>query len=238
MFLIINFSQLSAEQCVAPAVVIHYGFLSTMTWTSVLSFDIWRNVTAPKVCSSHGRDLLTYGCISWGLPLAVIAVAFVVDRTAPDSTLSPAYGVRACWIGTTGGHFLYFLAPMAALTLFCVLLYVRTVCYIRRTSSNARSREKGSGIRASFQNDHLTLFLRLAIIMGATWALEFVGYFLAIVEIDLVVNALVGLEGAYLFFAFRDYRYLCGPVRRQATRSVSNSPRATSLANTSSTRKC
>ncbi|KAK8781235.1 hypothetical protein V5799_017424 [Amblyomma americanum] len=126
MFLMSSCFSLAPLLCVFSAVVAHYGFLSTITWTTALSYDIWRNVTTLKHCSGHERTLLVYGALSWGSPLAVVASAVVVDKAAPQSAFAPGYGVIACWLGTSGGLIAYFLVPFGALLITCVVLYIKT----------------------------------------------------------------------------------------------------------------
>ncbi|KAH7943622.1 hypothetical protein HPB52_009606 [Rhipicephalus sanguineus] len=107
---------------------------------------------------------------------------------------------------------------MATLLLLCLFFYFSSVFYIRSTSAAAcTSRDDAdlngdAGSRVRQQRYHAALFARLALIMGAAWAIAFLGTFMPYEEIDSVVNALVGLQGAYLFFAFKDYRYLCSSM--------------------------
>ncbi|KAL1441599.1 hypothetical protein MTO96_008559 [Rhipicephalus appendiculatus] len=44
--------------------------------------------------------------------------------------------------------------------------------------------------------------------MGMTWMLGFITAFFNVLAMDIVVIVLIGLQGVYLFFGFRDYQHL------------------------------
>ncbi|KAL1443809.1 hypothetical protein MTO96_030166 [Rhipicephalus appendiculatus] len=174
-----------------------------------------------KLSSMREKTLAAYGMFAWGVPTVLVLAAVAVQVIAPWSEFSPSYGNPTCWIGTFWGLTMYFLVPMATLLLLCMFFYFSSVFYIRSTSAAAcTSRDDAdlsgdAGSRVRQQRHHAALFARLALIMGAAWAVAFLGTFMPYEEIDSVVNALVGLQGAYLFFAFKDYRYLCSSMSKK-----------------------
>ncbi|KAH9379337.1 hypothetical protein HPB48_015140 [Haemaphysalis longicornis] len=243
LYLIANCFTVPPLLCLISAILLHYGFLSTFFWTSVLSYDIWRGVTAMKLYSTRRKTLALYGALAWGLPLAIVSAAFTVNWTTPDSELSPGYGRLGCWIGTFYGLITYFLVPMATLLLFCLCLYLRTICYIRNTALAAGSlREPAEdtsedGLQRKQQRSHMSLFARLALIMGATWAIAFIGIFVPSVAFDIITNALVGCQGLYLFLAFKDYRYFCSCVQKRTSLTPLNGSPGTSHSDLASSKK-
>ncbi|XP_050032345.2 probable G-protein coupled receptor Mth-like 2 [Dermacentor andersoni] len=204
VFVATNFVDLSAAACVASAVLVHYGILSTLCWTCALSFDVYRCLTVLKVSSNRDSTLVAYGIFSWGAPLAIVSAAMAVDGAASGSFLSPSYGSLTCWIGTFWGLVLYFLAPAFVLLLSCLIFYFMTASYIG-TASLALSAAEDT--RTTRERTHATLFLRLALIMGSPWPVAFLATFVQSKALDTVVNALVGLQGVYLFLIFQDYRH-------------------------------
>ncbi|XP_037499023.2 G-protein coupled receptor Mth2 [Rhipicephalus sanguineus] len=226
LFLFTKCIRLAKCFCFAGAVLAHYFFLSTFLWTSVLSYDIWKSLTTIKVSSSSPNRLALYSLLAWALPLLVVSASLTVNQVAPESVLSPRYGDPICFIGSLCGLMLYFFLPMAALVLFCHVLYFKTVYYIRTTSSTAECTDnvRHPGCRDSQRNGqqqtNLALFLRLSFIMGAPWAVTLVGSFVHSLIIDSVVNALAGLQGVYLFFGFKDYRYIMLSLRRSGTKQA------------------
>ncbi|KAH7952224.1 hypothetical protein HPB52_020252 [Rhipicephalus sanguineus] len=55
--------------------------------------------------------------------------------------------------------------------------------------------------------------------MGMTWMLGFITAFFNVLAMDIVVIILIGLQGVYLFFGFRDYHHLI-PKRFRKRRNV------------------
>ncbi|KAH7975217.1 hypothetical protein HPB49_025136 [Dermacentor silvarum] len=223
LFLVTKCVKLEECVCFAGAVFAHYSFLSTFLWTGVLSYDIWKSLTTIKVSSTSRNKLALYSLFSWGVPLLVVSVALTVDQTAPQSVLSPRYGDPICFIGSFWGLVVYFLLPMASLVLFCLVLYFYTVCYIRSTSAAAERVGDDSKPRRgdnSQQRTNLALFVRLAIIMGAPWAVALAGFFVHSVIIESIVNALVGSQGVYLFFVFKDYRHIWLSFRKRIAKTA------------------
>lgn len=231
IFLLANSFKVPAPFCAVLALVLHYGFLSTFFWTSVLSFDIWKNVAAVVHLPSgrHGCGFHAYCLIAWGAPLAIAGLCAVLNWTVPPTfPLSPRYGRFGCWIGTVGGQAVFFLLPMMLLLLLDLCLYAHIVIHIHNTSSQTAGFDfKGGG-----QRSHMALFVKLALIMGTTWVLGFVGAFVDVVAVDIIVIVLVGLQGVYLFFGFRDYRHFLPKrfFRKDLERTTSGSSGNTVLA--------
>ncbi|KAH7975216.1 hypothetical protein HPB49_025135 [Dermacentor silvarum] len=223
LFLVTKCVELEESACFACAVFAHYSFLSTFLWTCVLSFDIWKSLTTIKVFSTSRNTLALYSLLSWGAPLLLVSVALTVDQIAPQSVLSPNYGDPICFIGSFWGLVVYFFLPMASLVLFCLILYFYTVCYIHSTSSAAECADDDSKPRrgnSSQQRTNLALFVRLAIIMGAPWAVALAGSFVHSVIIESIVNVLVGSQGVYLFFVFKDYCYIWSSLRKRIAKTA------------------
>ncbi|XP_037273080.2 latrophilin receptor-like protein A [Rhipicephalus microplus] len=224
LLLVTKCANLAKYFCFTGAVLAHYFFLSTFLWTCVLSYDIWKSLTTTKTSSSSGGRLNLYCLLAWGVPLLVVSAALTVNQVAPGSVLSPRYGHPICFIGSFFGLMLYFFVPMAALVLFCHVLYFKTVRYIRKTSSAAvcadstRQPVCKDSRRHGQQRINLALFVRLSFIMGAPWVVALAGSFVHSLIIDSVVNGLVGLQGVYLFFGFKDYRYIWLSLRKRTTK--------------------
>ncbi|XP_075749491.1 uncharacterized protein LOC142814528 isoform X2 [Rhipicephalus microplus] len=216
LFLLGNSFDVSKPVCAGFAVVLHYGFLSTFFWTSVLSYDIWKNVAAVRLTSSRHGGFLVYALVAWGGPLFVIALCLALNWTVPEFVLSPQYGRFACWIGSLWSQLTFFLMPMVILLLLDIGLYVHIVVQIRNTAKRAAAFDfKGGGNRS-----HMALFVKLAFIMGTTWLLGFVGAFVNVLALDIIVIVLIGLQGVYLFFGFKDYEHLLPRRLRKKQRTA------------------
>ncbi|KAL3202460.1 hypothetical protein MRX96_042493 [Rhipicephalus microplus] len=244
LYLLTSFVDVHGVACVVVAVFVHYGFLSTFFWTGVLSYDICSSITSVKLSSARDRALSLYASLSWSLPSVVVISALLVHFLTPDSELSPRYGTVACWIGTLWGLVLYFLVPMATLTIFSLFVYVKTVLYIRDIASDGAGVREGQDVDGSVECERkrhrtrMKLFCRLALIMGAAWMVAFLGTFVPFPEVDVVVNVLVGLQGVYLFIAFRDYRYIWASIAGRQKGTVSGSRGTSQTVVASSKKSC
>ncbi|EEC19894.1 hypothetical protein ISCGN_032918 [Ixodes scapularis] len=221
IFLLVNSLEVPHSVCTGSAIVLHYGFLSTFFWTSVLSFDIWKNVAGVRLTSGRSSGFIAYCLIAWGGPLAIVAICVLLNWTAPTFVLSPRYARRGCWIGSFWGQVTFFLFPMFALLILDIGLYVHIVYHIRKTVKQAANFD----FRGGAQRSHMALFIKLGFIIGTTWLLGFVGVFVNNVAMDIIVIIFVGLQGVYLFFGFRDYTYFLPkrPFRKDLARTTSAS---------------
>ncbi|XP_064474790.1 uncharacterized protein LOC135388870 [Ornithodoros turicata] len=202
LFLLVNSFPIPPMACKISAMTLHYGFLSTLCWTSVLSFDIWRSLSS---MTHRVKSFMACSIIAWGSPLIVVLLALAVDTAVPGSDIAPHYGETAfnCWIGTPWALLTFFLVPVVCSICVNVGLYVSTVRHVRDKAKSIASFECRTGKRVSY----LLLFVKLAFIMGLTWVIAFVGAFLSHVIVDVFVILLVGLQGVFLFFGFKDYRH-------------------------------
>ncbi|XP_037529003.1 probable G-protein coupled receptor Mth-like 11 [Rhipicephalus sanguineus] len=234
LFLITKCADLEEYVCFAGAVFGHYCFLSTFLWTGVLSFDIWKSLTTVQVPSNSKNTLASYSFLAWGVPLLVVSGAVAVDQTAPDSVLSPNYGDPICFIGSFWGLVVYFFVPMASLVLFCLVLYFNTVWYIRTTSSAAQGADdvpkpgRRDRPKCGQQRTNLALFVRLSLVMGAPWAIALAGSFVPNRITDSVMDVMVGSQGVYLFFIFKDYRYIWAYLRKKVAKTAPSTTSCTS----------
>ncbi|KAH9368128.1 hypothetical protein HPB48_018839 [Haemaphysalis longicornis] len=201
--------------CYVFAVTLHYGFLSTFVWTSVLSFDIWKNVAAIRHTSTREKDFVFYCVTSWASPVPVVALGVTLDSLPSEFALAPRYGLYSCWISSIWGQVSLFLVPVLLLLLVDVGLYAHIVIYIRKTSHQA----DGFDFRSRGERSNMALYVKLAMIMGVTWLIGFVAAFVNITAVDIVVIVLIGAQGVYLFVAFKDYEHLLPNCFAKAART-------------------
>ncbi|KAH6929598.1 hypothetical protein HPB50_002806 [Hyalomma asiaticum] len=219
LFLLGHSFDIPKTVCLGVAIALHYGFLSTFFWTSVLSFDIWKNVVTVRRSTVRQGGSRLYCFVAWGFPLTIVGMCVVLHWTVPDFLLSPQYGLYACWIGSLWSQLVFFLTPMIALLLYDIGLYIHIVVHIRI----AVKRSASFDFKSHGNKYNIALFVKLAFIMGTTWIVGFVGAFLDIFALDIVVIILIGLQGVYLFFGFRDYRHMFPKHRHKHTKAVATS---------------
>ncbi|KAL3223843.1 hypothetical protein MRX96_027150 [Rhipicephalus microplus] len=75
-FLVFNVTNFGRDVCVASSVVVHFGFLSTAFWTTVLSYDIWKTLILVRRPKGSWKSLVRYAFAGWGSPLVVVRRGF------------------------------------------------------------------------------------------------------------------------------------------------------------------
>lgn len=223
VYILASYLDVSDDVCVVSSVFQHFGFVATFAWTTVLSFDMWRNISSMRVAARSDKTLAAYGTVAWGVPLLLIAACCVLNWVTPWSSYSPAYGQYYCFFGKYRPYIAFFLVPMGVLLAVDMGLYVHIIIYVRRT----KDLRKGRGSKSGNQPSDMALFFKLALIMGASWFLGLLNYVNSSV-IQVLTSVLNGLQGVYLFFGFQDYKYYVaalksGKKREKQMRSSTNS---------------
>ncbi|XP_064472739.1 uncharacterized protein LOC135387496 [Ornithodoros turicata] len=225
LFLLANSFPLPTLPCMISAMFLHFGFLSAFSWTTVLSFDIWKGVAAVKLSRGRRRAFSLYCLLAWGLPLCLVLMCAGIDYAVPSFLLAPRYGQATCWISSITAHAVVFLTPIAILLTLNAVFYVHIVVHIHRTKKQAA----GFDFRGGGQESHIKLYVKLAFIMGATWIIGFACVYVESVITDVIFIMLVGLQGVYLFFGFKDYRWFVEALRgkRSLQQTTNTSENAT-----------
>ena len=152
------------EVCVTAAVFQHYIWLVAFLWMNVLAFDVSCTLTRMKPSGGARKTsrVCAFAVYAWGLPAVFVAVCLVIDFC---TELPFTYGSKTtCWIAGPRAIVYYFAIPLAAVLAANLVLFVRTVVALRRTTAI------GNGDRQPRQQ-HTNVFvcILLTSLMGFTW---------------------------------------------------------------------
>ncbi|KAK8769679.1 hypothetical protein V5799_013856 [Amblyomma americanum] len=214
VYILASYLDVPDDVCVVSSVFQHFGFVATFAWTTVLSFDMWRNISSMRVAARSDKTLILYGAIAWGVPLLLVAVCCVLNWVAPWSRYSPAYGQYYCFFGKHRPYIVFFLVPMGVLLAVDMGLYAHIIIYVRRTKDMRKGKGSKSG---GNQPSDMALFFKLALIMGAAWFLGLLNFINSNVT-QVLTSILNGLQGVYLFFGFQDYKYYVAALKSKDKR--------------------
>ncbi|CAM1291593.1 Uncharacterised protein g185 [Pycnogonum litorale] len=184
--------------CSVIGVAMHFFFLAYFFWMNVMAFDICRTFSSDTYRPSMGsKAFLRYSCYAWWTPTLIVTISVIVDNVGKiDSSFRPGYGKILCWFTQKKALILFFALPVGIIEIANVVLFIITAYNIRKSAKLAsRATKRSDGIR-------YFLYVKLAIIMGLTWSLAFIG---ALVESEGVWYAYIvfnGLQGAFIFVAF------------------------------------
>lgn len=204
VYILAGYLDVPPDVCMVSAVFQHFGFIATFAWTTVLSFDMWRNISSMRLAARSDKTLIRYGAVAWGVPLLFVAACCGLNWGAPWSPYSPAYGQYYCFFGKYRPYVAFFLVPMGVLLAVDMGLYAHIVVYVRRTKDFRKGKVSNSS--GGEQPSDAALFFKLALIMGASWFLGLLSFINSSV-VQVLTSVLNGLQGVYLFFGFQDYKY-------------------------------
>ena len=213
--------------CTAVSLALHFFFLSSFVWMSIIAIDTWCAFTKtgqPSNCLTHRekrRRYLRSMAIGWVSPLIFCLFCFTLDAT---NTVAIGYGgTKGCWIQNSSSNLYFFATPMGLLLFFNAVFFVLTVKSIRETMKN--SQMATSRIRS--KND-LGIFVRIAALLGFTWVFGFLSSLHLYLSYVFVVSCT--LQGVYIAAAFlftkrnlRLYSVLLSKVRSSPSTKASSS---------------
>ncbi|KAK3729992.1 hypothetical protein QZH41_000949 [Actinostola sp. cb2023] len=186
--------------CTVIAVLLHYFFLVSFVWTSIIAFDTWRAFTGKgrrSLADSKRNRLvhcLRYMAVGWLSVMVYVAICIAIDQS--EITLI-GYGSRdACWIADNNAKLYFFAIPVGLIIVFNIVFYSMTVKAIRDTRSQTSLVNDQSDKKRDFD-----VYVRIGSLMGFTWIFGFAASFgwLFLSYVFVVLNS---LHGVYIAVAF------------------------------------
>lgn len=216
---------ITPSACKASAVILHYGFVSTFFWTTVLSYDIWENIAIISAKRSH--KFFRYCLVGWGSPVFVILIASVLNWGG--FPLSPHYGFNMyCFIAGRAAYFTFFIGPMALLFFIDVAFYLHIVIIVLKTAKQTKKFD----FKGNENYSRAYLFAKLALIMGVEWVIALLKQVAPSDAIETISSVVIGLQGVYLFFGFKDYMFFVRSCRRRLGKPTVGAQRSTTSSST------
>ncbi|EDV41524.2 uncharacterized protein Dana_GF17466 [Drosophila ananassae] len=178
----------------------YFMAMSTFLWLSVISFDIWRTFGLHRCPSSPSEAQLRfwyYNLTVWTtatlLTLVIFLVTTLIPKDMDDNVLVPQVGEPDCWIYILDySALIYFYLPLGVLVAVNGIFFFLTTRKIYEEHRSIRSiLTRHEAHRSSRNQASYRMYLRLFIIMGCNWILEFVAY---VCQINQVAPALVDLN--------------------------------------------
>ena len=224
------------------AVFLHYAFLCTFSWTSIIAFDICRTFlvnsyySACKDKEEQSRIFLLHLVAGFGIiPVIPVVLALVVDLCFNSSDFAPRYGgigqaFRIAWFANRLGLLVFYIVPVAMMYVVNLVFFILTVVSILKTDANTASTitAKASSSSIKFQKSpngmrtRVFLFLKLLVLMGLSWVLAFMASMIDqnwIYILNTVVNA---FQGFFIAVTFIFNKKVLGLVRPKLESFVSS----------------
>ena len=154
--------------CTIIAILLHYFFLVSLTWMSVMAFETWLVFSKILIQKRHRNkrekcfNLLGRTTLGWLPAFIFVVMCVVLDQS---NVLTFHYGgIKGCWINNSTANMFFFVVPVALCILFNTVFFVLTVRAIRNTTKQTQ--------RATHQKLHrrnAVVFLKIFIFTGFTW---------------------------------------------------------------------
>lgn len=184
--------------CQGVAIVQHFMWLSTFSWTNIMAYDLARtfsNTAAVTHMRSGNKRYYVYFTIAWSVPFAVVFSSTLVNYF---TDLSVGYGLNSvCWIRGRYPMLVSFIAPVSAHILFNLISFFYTIYHIRKVGQLASQMNVTSEKRG-----RLAVYARITAIMGFTWMLGYLGNIWPFEAIWVIFAAFNSLQGFFLFVSF------------------------------------
>lgn len=171
--------------CIGTAYTVYFALLASFFWLNVMAFDIYWTFGGSRGRTSERRKFLYYSLYAWGVPLALLAFALLADHTDfMHEKLRPQFGHERClFSGERVIGFVYMYLPLALLLAANVFFFAMTAFRIYRVQQSTATALSGDSRRhTKYEKERyrFSLYLRLFVIMGVTWILEFVTWILEV----------------------------------------------------------
>ncbi|KAM7354838.1 G-protein coupled receptor Mth2-like isoform 2-T4 [Cochliomyia hominivorax] len=162
----------------------YYFFMAAFFWLSVISFDLWHNFRGTRGINrfQEKKRFAVYSVYSWGIPIIfLIGTWFIQERVDIPYVWKPGIGGgEYCWLNMlTWSGLVYFFIPIIGIIVANIIMFIMTAMKIHKVQREmARIMAREDSTRnLRHEKDKFGLFLRLFLVMGVTWSLEIVSYF-------------------------------------------------------------
>ncbi|KAK3700070.1 hypothetical protein QZH41_004363 [Actinostola sp. cb2023] len=187
--------------CTAIAVVLHYSFLASFMWMSIIAFDTWRAFSSIKSHRSSRNDheerrrrIVFTMAVGWLPLIVVLSICVALDQS--DVVAIRYGGKKGCWINNPMANLYFFAVPVATSLLWNAVFFLLIVRAIKTTRKNSQMATSQHQARKDSK-----VYARIAALMGFTWVFGFVAPFTShyLMYPFVILNT---LQGLYIAVAF------------------------------------
>jgi G protein-coupled receptor Mth (Methuselah protein) len=184
------------------------GVLLCFFWLNVMCYDIWNTFYYRRGRRrSEKSKFINYCLYAVGIPLLLILIVYFIDSTEfVSKKFRPEIGEDRCLVKKSV-HAIYIYYPITILLLINIVLYSITAFTIYRVQKEtAIIRQGDSQTHSKMKSDRnqFKLFLRLFVLMGVTWIMEVISFYLGkdLQALFYITDFLNCIQGVIIFFMF------------------------------------
>ena len=223
--------------CKALAISLHFFWLASFTWMSILAFDISQTFADNAQLKSEVQKSLLfkkYAILSIILPTLFVTACVIIDIL---TDLPFQYGgTKACWIGGNTALLYSFGIPVAVAIFLNISFFLRALCGIIKATKIAKQATKDKS-----NNNQLLLYTKIASLMGFTWVFGFLAALTKVQELWYIFIAFNSLQGVFISISFTFTRRVLRLIKQklgpQTNDSQNGNTGVTSLSRSSQNEK-
>ena len=186
------------HMCIVIAIILHYVWLSTFIWMAVLSYDISTTTSIKSGLRGNEQKNKTfklYTLCACCCPAVVVGICVCIDNLTSGQF---QYGGPAnCWISGREALMYSFALPIAAILLFNVCFFIKTVIELKAAKKAAKNIAKNQR-----NTSNLLVYVKISSLMGFTWVFGFAAAFTGISEIWYLFIVFNTLQGVFICISF------------------------------------
>ncbi|XP_059216891.1 G-protein coupled receptor Mth2-like isoform X1 [Stomoxys calcitrans] len=204
LFCFINISEWTFElsPCRALGFSLYFLFVSTYTWLNVMGFDTYASLTQVVLVRQNRKRIIWYCLYGWGVPsLLTLITMWCQDSELIADLYKPDIGEDVCWLNTEKwAAAMYFYGPNSILMSLNVAAFIQVYWYIRKNGQTLKEN------CATTSNSNALAVFRLFILMGISWIMDSVSFFLRHVSIAeplfIMTDFYKSIQGLLIFIFF------------------------------------
>lgn len=195
-------------ECKIVSLMTYMGVLSCFFWLNVMCYDIWSAFkVGMRTQGSDQKRFLLYSTYAFGVPIVFTSFVFAIDSSEfVPLQFRPQMGVNRCWFHDSKMiEAIYVYFPISTILIVNIFLYsitARTIHRVQRETSIIRRSDSQRHTKMNADKDKFFMYLRLFIVMGATWLMESISFFFETPYIFYVTDILNCLQGIFIFVLF------------------------------------
>jgi hypothetical protein len=186
--------------CVAIAVILHFTFLASFAWMSIIAFSTWKafssagNIGMSSDKEYRQKRIRRTLAVGWLPVLSLVVICLTIDQSG---VVEISYGgPKGCWINKGLANLFIFVLPLAVSVIWNAVFFGLTVKAIYKAKKQARM------VTEQLENRrNSSVYIKIAVLMGFTWIFGF----LALLESTYFEYPFVifnTLQGVYIALAF------------------------------------
>ncbi|XP_073841148.1 G-protein coupled receptor Mth2-like [Musca autumnalis] len=222
----INLTELTfgENMCSILGFTCYFFFIAAFLWLSVLCFDIWINFKDHRVANNANKNFrrfIWYSCYAWGLA-AILTILTMCCQWSENisNEYKPGIGHDSCWLDTNKwSAAIYFYWPNLIILIFSIATFIQLTMRIYRVRSDVAQMTQGKEVF----KENAVVILRVFIILGLSWILDILSYYLrdygAGEFLSLLSDLRCALQGLLIFILF----VLKGNVLKSIKKRLHNS---------------